>query len=104
MYRQRLRLRAARGRPTATLTVGDSAGRLTYVTAALGGMGIAVPLDGDQVDELVAVLVERRREQTGEARPFGRSVQNCTDAGAPPVGAAEVFTGMNLDPLGASSA
>lgn len=103
MYRRRLELRAARGRPVATLTVGDSGGRLCYVTAALGAMAIAVPLEDDDVDQLVAALTSWRRDRDDDARPSSRRLCSpAQTAGVHTRGTAEAFTGVNTQVGGAS--
>lgn len=81
MYRRRVELRARTGAPVPTLTVGDSGGRFCYVTATTAPLAIAVPLDADQVEQLIAALVGWRTERATDAEPFGRP---CRTAQTPP--------------------
>jgi len=105
MYRRRLELSAARGLPVATLTVGDSGGRLCYVTAALGPMAIAVPLDDVDVDQLVAALTDWRREREDAARPSSRGLCSPAQTAGVNTGVThEASTRVNTPVSGASGA
>jgi hypothetical protein len=81
MYRRRLELVARAGRPAATLTVGDSGGRLCYVTASMTAAAIAVPLDADQVDDVIAALHAWRDERAADQQPFGRPCSSAQTTG-----------------------
>lgn len=54
MLRKLLLLSARIGRPGAGLAVGDSDGRRLYIEARTGPMSVTVPLERDQVRQLVA--------------------------------------------------
>jgi hypothetical protein len=79
MLRKMLQLSARVGHPGAGLTVGDSDGRRLYVEARTHPLSVVVPLERDQVRQLVAVcqswLAEREQTPTCAHRRSAPSVQ-----------------------------
>lgn len=86
MHRTLLRLRSTVCRPISEITLADSRGRYLYLIAATPPAAIAVPLELDQVRQLVFSMSAWLEEHPAEVRPYGRTVQTCTVAsGAAPV-------------------
>jgi hypothetical protein len=79
MLRKLLLLSSRIGSPGAGLAVGDSGGRRLYLEARTGQMSIVVPLEVDQVRQLVATgrswLAEHDQVPTCSHRLNAASVQ-----------------------------
>lgn len=68
VYRRLLRIASRVGRPGSLLSVGDSAGALLYLEAAMQPVSVVVALDYDDVADLHETLGTWLQEKSGQRR------------------------------------